>query len=201
MKKTLFAFIALCLIATLGHSQSKDDALNSKSITWFGLDFSKTAFIGDGFTTPEQVKSELLIPLNQLMLDEQEKYSIPRFFNIPEVKFAFDDTDRHIRDIDDKEMKIIHGYGDYAITEEDVQKVISDYKSDDKGYGLVFVVESFNKMTAQGTMWVTFFDIKSKKVIFTKRMTAKPMGIGLRNYWARTVYGVMNLVETEKSIW
>ena len=201
MKKPLLAFVALCLVATLGHGQSKEDALNAKSITWFGLDFSKAAFIGDGFVTPDQVKNELLIPINQLMLDEQVKFNIPKFFEVPNVVNDFDDVTRHTKEIDNKEMKIFHTSEDYSITETDVQKIISDYKSDKDGYGLVFVVESFNKTAVQGAIWVTYFDIKSKKVVFTTKLTSKPMGFGLRNFWAGSVYGIMKLAQHDKSSW
>ena len=98
-------------------------------------------------------------------------------------------------------MKIIHTSEDYSITETDVQKIISDYKSDKDGYGLVFVVESFNKTAVQGAIWVTYFDIKSKKVVFTTKLTSKPMGFGLRNFWAGSVYGIMKLAQHDKSSW
>jgi len=37
-------------------------------------------------------------------------------------------------------------------------------------------------------IWVTFVDIKSKTVLYTKYETSKPGGFGFRNYWAKPLY-------------
>ena len=63
------------------------------------------------------------------------------------------------------------------------------------GIGLMFNVESFNKINNEGSMWVTFVNMGTGEVLLTERMTAGPGGIGLKNYWARCVLEVIEQVK------
>ena len=59
-------------------------------------------------------------------------------------------------------------------------------------------MESFNKPKRIGTMWVTFFDIASKTVLLTEKMSGKAGGAGFRNYWARAYYNVMDKIQKKE---
>jgi hypothetical protein len=91
-------------------------------------------------------------------------------------------------------------YNSHSISREEVSKIISKYDQGDKteGLGLVFVVESFDKNIPYGAYWVTFFDIKTKKVLFTERCAGTPIGIGLRNYWAGSLKNVLTDIREQK---
>ena len=62
----------------------------------------------------------------------------------------------------------------------------------------MFIMESMNKASAQASMYVTFIDLASGKVLLTERMTAKAAGFGFRNYWAKTVYEVLDDIKKSK---
>ncbi len=47
-------------------------------------------------------------------------------------------------------------------------------------------------------MWVTFFDIASKTVLLTEKMSGKAGGAGFRNYWARAYYNVMDKIQKKE---
>jgi hypothetical protein len=52
--------------------------------------------------------------------------------------------------------------------------MISGYKvHKTEGIGLVFIIDSFDKSTEKAKVWVTFFDIASKKVLLTEQVTGK----------------------------
>ena len=60
-----------------------------------------------------------------------------------------------------------------------------------EGIALVFIMENMNKGKGNASMYVTFFNIKTKEVLLTERMVGTVMGFGFRNYWIRPVYEVI----------
>ncbi len=88
---------------------------------------------------------------------------------------------------------------DYSLGEDEVKKIISEYDITGKeGIGLVFIMESFNKNKELGYIWVTFFDLETKEVLLSNKMSGKPGGFGIRNYWAKSYYNVMKSIEKKK---
>jgi hypothetical protein len=61
-----------------------------------------------------------------------------------------------------------------------------------EGLGLSFIIESFDKPNARASLWVVFFDIESKKILLSKHCVGKPVGFGIRNYWAGAIRHIMN---------
>jgi hypothetical protein len=59
-------------------------------------------------------------------------------------------------------------------------------------------VESFDKTGEQASMYVTFINLSSKKVLMTERLTAEPTGFGLRNYWAGAVYSMYKQISKKE---
>lgn len=176
--------------------QSKEELRSAESITWFGIDFSEARFIGkQDFKSPWELKEKLIPGWNQVILHEPEKYNLSAFFKKSEVETELGDAYDRNSKIDENIIILgVEGY-DYALNEDKIQEVISEYKTDYTGYGLVFVVESFNKLAQMGTVWVTYFHIPTKKVVLTKKMSAEPMGFGIKNYWARVFYRIMQECE------
>ncbi len=87
----------------------------------------------------------------------------------------------------------------YSFGEDVVKKIISEYDTEAaNGIGLVFIVESFNKNDARGYVWVTFFDLSNKEVLFTEKLSGKAGGFGFRNYWAKSYYNVMAEIGKKK---
>jgi trans-2-enoyl-CoA reductase len=82
--------------------------------------------------------------------------------------------------------------------------MVNNYKGDVKkeGIGLSFIVENFNKGSQMATVYVTFFDIASKKVLISEKLSGKAMGIGMRNYWAGAIKAMLKQIDlTEYKNW
>jgi len=94
-------------------------------------------------------------------------------------------------------------FNDYKFDDADktINSIINGYAVGEKkqGIGVVFIVESFNKGQQQGTVYVTIFDIKTKKVLIKEKIIGKAGGIGIRNYWAKSIFNVM--VQVEKTFY
>ncbi|RLD39176.1 MAG: hypothetical protein DRI89_13730 [Bacteroidetes bacterium] len=191
--RKVFLLTALTIMSfSFLQSQTADDIYNAETISWYGLDYTHAYFISTvDFPDPYALKSRFS-DWNDLIINESDKYNLNRFFNT--------DVTMHIEMIEMRNEKI--RLKD-RITDDDflsshleyvnIQEIVNTYnlEGEDSGFGLVFIVESLSKPNIKGAYWVTFFDIKSKKVISSERYLGKPGGFGLRNYWARSFYNVM----------
>jgi hypothetical protein len=70
------------------------------------------------------------------------------------------------------------------ITEQDIAATVRAYDIRYKeGLGLVFLMDRLVKAQQTACLYVVFFDIRSRKVLYSQRRCEKAGGIGFRNYW------------------
>ena len=191
MKKFLLIigfYIAISFQINAQHNTS--EIFEGNEITWYGLDFSNVRLIGAiGFKNPKKIKSYYFDAWNSLIIKENKKYKLDKFFHKESVKQNLGIVkDRN--DLPNLDELVIET--EYAFNAEKVVQIISEYDSGDKeGLGLVFILESLNKYKEKAFIWVTFFDIQTKRVILTERLDGKAGGYGFRNYWAGAYHKVM----------
>jgi hypothetical protein len=190
--KTKDMYKAVLIIATFfiwsaAISQGEQQVAQANELTYFGLDCSKLIVIGEA-ATADDIVNRFFIAWNTVVITEDKKYDFGKAFKKKEVHkdIAYVSQLNAQRDPSD-----VIAYGNQSISEDELVSHIKSYKVQGSGVGLVFVLENFNKLEEKGTMWVTFFDIESKQVLMAKHMTAKPGGFGMRNFWVRTVYDVL----------
>jgi hypothetical protein len=181
MKKNIFTFLLASFLIAQGYSQSIAD----KSMTFFGVDFSKAKMIGgDGFKDPADVKLKFTA-WNGLFKSEADKYDLYKPFKKDKIDFDFTNVESRNQAV--KTEGLITN-NDYSITPAQVESIVRSYDTKGKtGLGCVFVVESFDKSRVAGYIYVVLFDISSKKILVNKRMEEKPGGFGLKNYWAKAI--------------
>lgn len=173
------------------------DVFKVNNITWYGLDFSNIKLIGsEGFTDPDAIKNQFFYSWNNLIITETDKYDLAGFFHKSSVENDLSIVKERNMLPDPDELVI---NTDYSFGEDEVKKIISEYDITGKeGIGLVFIMESFNKNEELGYMWVSFFDIETKEVLLSNKMSGKPGGFGIRNYWAKSFYNVMKSIGKKK---
>ena len=84
--------------------------------------------------------------------------------------------------------------------EDDITTLVKGFDfGDKKGLGILFVCEAMSKSGKAGAYWVTFIDMKAKKVLLTERMEGKTgMSFGFRNYWTNPIKKVLDDIEDDK---
>ncbi len=189
MKKPAVLSVFLFFISFVSFAQEQPDPsiYPPQTFVWCGIDFSKAKFIGsDGFTNPQDIQSRFFHSWNNLMLSEQEKYNFRAAYSKPNQVNDFSVVNRRNQLPEASELVINQ---DYTFEEGTVESVISDYDLTEQkeGLGIVYVVESFNKLTNLSHIHVVFFDVASKNILWNARYTTRPGGFGLRNYWARAI--------------
>lgn len=201
MNRTTIVFILSVILVSPVFAQSKSEIFDPNAeLTWLGLDFSGAKFIGDR----ERLGSEsdihhLLDALNELLIKEADKYDVAAALKKKKVENGTDVTTEHNSGLDVLAMVSAEGKDHIHLKPDDVAGIISGYDFKGKsGVGLMFNVESFNKLIEEGSFWITFINMDTKEILFTERLTAPPSGFGMRNFWAGSVNGVLAKIKKKE---
>jgi hypothetical protein len=185
MKHRMILLIFAIFFSTSLDSQTIMDVARSKSITWYGMDFSKAKFIGFGAQiTADMIKDDFITRwINNISTtDFSSKY------NIPEVKIEMSPSLKHNSGID-KNTLLTNNY--YELSTETIQKIITDYDISGNGYGFVYIVESFEKSTEKVYIYVCYFNEKDKSIISMRRYIGKASGIGFQNHFEAAIKDII----------
>lgn len=194
MKKLILLSL---LIGSSAFAQINKSAIFGDDLIWYGIDYSRAKFIMD--SPPNEIKSTMF-SWNTVVVNEANKYDVAKSFQKKNVFNDLAPVMKHNKDIDETQMISLNPYK-FDNADETVASIVSSYTGGEKteGLGLVFVVESYNKPKTQAVYYLTFFDIKTKQIIYTEKITeGPPSGFGLRNYWASTIYKVLKDIEQYK---
>lgn len=196
----LFVTVSLAALS-FANGQTKSDVFRKEvAVTWLGLDFTSAKLIGDRerFGGESDVR-HLMEAWNALILAEPEKFDVAKSIGRPKLENAIEVTDEQNSTLDVMSMFSDSEKDHLHIKPSDVEQIIADYDFKGKsGIGLMFVVESFNKIKEEGSIYVTFINMDSKEVLFTERMVAEPKGIGMRNFWAGAVYAIITKIQKKQ---
>lgn len=201
MKKLILLALSVVAITTT-KAQDAKSVFSAKEIIWYGLDFSKATFVGQfdqGMgampATGNDMKNKWIGQWNALIAKEPQNFKIKEAFKMDNVIYDMTPVTTTNSTIDaDKCMSFNPG----KIERTAIDGMIKKYSAGDKkdGIGLVFVVENFNKGTEMAEVYVTFFDIATKKVLVCEKVSGKAMGIGMRNYWAGAIKAILKQIDT-----
>lgn len=195
--KTRFTLVIFLTIAV--QTLQAQVSVKDKSITFFGLDFSKCKMVGtDGFSNPSDITGRMFGEWNNLIVNEKAKYDVKYAFNKTEVTYDFSIVEKRNATVKAAELVTNNSY---QIDAKTVGTVIKGYTGKTKGLGIVLVVEKFDKTEELASVFVTYFDIAGRKVLLTERVTAKPVGFGFRNYWAGAIAKILKDCHNKTSGW
>ena len=191
---SLICFNAFSIIA-----QTKTDIFTGSSdITWLGIDFTQTKFIGAatqfkdaGEISSSEFRDKYIPGWNQLFINEQKKYDVAKAVKRTEVKYAMDVTEKANNAI--KGNFFSDDANDYKkLDEQKIANLVKNYDFQGKtGIGLLFFIDGMSKSKDEASGWVTFIDMKSKKVLSTEYKTGKAGGFGFKNYWAKAFLNIL----------
>lgn len=182
MKRLILIFLVVAN-SLFSMAQSADE------IVWFGVDFTQARLIGaDGFTDVPKIKDYYFKEWNDVIVTESDKYNIGKYFAKSSVKRDLTVCERRNKTVN---ISTLVTNNSYTLDRSAIDKVIKDYKSTEKGTGLVFVVESFDKTKEKAFIYVTTFDIATKKIIKCVKVEGSAVGFGFRNYWLGAIANVM----------
>jgi len=195
MKKNIL--ILVCLFNIFNAKAQDASAIKSaEEIVWYGLDFTKATFVGQfdqfggaGAATGLDMKNKWIPQWNSLIVSEPQNFDFRKSLK-KNVYYDIANINEINRNINTEKCM---GYNPGKIERSAIDEMIKKYTAGDKkeGVGLVFIVENFDKGLQTGGVYVTYFDIKTKKVLKCDKYEGKAVGISMRNYWAGAIKAII----------
>ncbi len=176
--------IAILIAAMItANAQTAKDVFNAESIVWFGLDYSHARLIGVKDEKPQAIKERWLAEWNDVSYYDRATYPLESAFG--KFKVGVDNKVVPTRN-EATTVESLFGGADSNISTETIDKIIGQYKNGlrKEGFGVVFIVEYMDKGKKEVAAHVTFFDIATRKMLFTKRVTGAAGAPGLKMYWS-----------------
>lgn len=180
--------------------QTKDIFLTDE-ITFFGLDFSSCRLIGThGFTNPADICNRYFKAWNSLFYKEQVKFNLHSFFIKKSVRYNSIIVESRNKVDDPYSIRIMDNY---EIPSEKIEEIIGEYNTTglEAGIGVVFIVESLNSIIKKGIFHLVYFDIANRKALLDIKLSGKPFGLGIRNFWMGAVYDVLKQIRSNTPRW
>jgi hypothetical protein len=202
MKKVILSILIITSCSVFSQNSIKD-IFTAKSIVWYGLNFSEAKMIGEfdqamgaGMATSEDLKKKWIPSWNSLIISEPKNFKIKEAFKKDEVFFDMVPTEKQNQSINQDGLMSVNPYT-FTEAQKTVNTIVSKLNGGEKteGIGVVFIVESFNRSMDEATVYVTIFDIKTKNVLISEKITGKPAGIGLRNFWAGAIKHILKEID------
>lgn len=208
--KHLFILFLSIISTSLLTAQTKNDVFDSKvDITWLGVDFSEMKFIGpasgwgsESTKSPSEMRDTYFLVWNQVMQKEAKAFKVEEAIHRDAITWATDVTERVNSKTNKKEI-FSESTSDYqSLSEDDVKKMVKQYDFNGKsGIGFTLICEGMNKYLEEASYWATFVDMKSKKVLYAKRVVGKAGGFGFRNYWLGSIKSTLKTMKKEFKNW
>jgi hypothetical protein len=191
----------MVLSAFTGFAQTVNDVFDKNvPVTWFGLDFTGAKFLGDREKMGSTSDVKFLIKSwNDLIEREKPNFDIQKAFSKTKVDYKIEVARNHNEELEITDI-LTNDQSEYLhLKPEDIETIVKSYDfTGSSGLGLMFNVESFNKLKEEAAVWVTFINIDTKEVILTDRMVEPPKGAGLRNYWAGSIKLMLEIIKKKQ---
>ncbi len=169
------------------------------SILYLGIDYTQARLINDASQTGIDVRDKYFPGINAVVINEPKKYDLQKAFNKSMINNNLSIVTKRNKTINAENIESFESADYSRLKEEDINKLVGGIDFENKkGIGLLFIVEGMKKVdkSATSSIWVTFVDMGAKKVLMTERMEGVTGGgFGFRNYWASTIFSVIEKIE------
>ena len=196
--KWLFAAMLLFIGTQPASAQTLKEFFNSSEVplTYLGVDFTQAKVFNDIAANAMDIRDRQFAAINQVIINEPKKYDFQKAFSKSTVTNDISFVNAKNAKIDAEKIMEANSADEMRFKKATIESIVKGYHfKGKKGIGLMFIMESMNKASAQGAMYVTLIDLASGKVLLTERMTAKAAGFGFRNYWAKTIAEVLKDIQ------
>lgn len=193
--------IGLAMTQLSLQAQTLKDVFSSSEtpIFYFGVDFTKAKVIDDAAANAVDIKDRQYAGINDVIVNEPKKYELAKAFQKSNIDHDLSFIHKKNETVNADDIKSTNSADFTRLKATDIGGVIKGLETGDKkGVGLVFVVEGMSKAAKAAAVWVTLFDIKTKKVLLTERMEGTAGGFGFRNYWAAAIKDVLDDIAKKK---
>lgn len=181
MKKLIVLLILVSLSVTLVAKKNDTEneykspnignILSNPELTYFGWDFRFMLFSDSNFQDPRDIIYK--IAPGWVFYFEKKGYGESRIRkNFKDKQFTYDNRTIQslIRNVNEAELNDPYKR---KITIDSIKSIVNSYPVTGKGLGLIYIAEEVSKSKLTSSVYITFFDISTKEVLYTKRLEGR----------------------------
>ena len=173
------------------------DIFNKTStLVWYGVDYSKVKLTNLVLENTGNIFTDI----NNLIISEKKRYDYNIAVRKPIMSADLNAVEKANAQID---FSLLQSGTANTITWTDLQGIIDKYTEFEgvkDGIGMVLVAENLVKTgtSGSGSYFVLFFDIATKNILLSDKVSGYAGGSSQRNFWARTVLESINKIRDIK---
>ena len=180
MKKTLL--VLLCMISAIALNAQTNKSTNYV----YGVDYTHTKVFAANESIDDFAKA--FHGINMLLVTEPEKYDFSKMLN-ERVNVIIEPMLKMTSECLYEDMLTWNNLYD----QPNCAEIVKNYElPQTEGTGVVLIAKFLDKSLDYALYDFITFDIATREILTQKEVKGKTGGFGLRNYWARTVYNVIN---------
>ena len=185
MKKQLLSLFFIISCLTL-NAQNKFKLSDIPSLTNYGIDYTLAKAYG-GKETGYQYWV-MYEEINELFIEKPKTFSIEKRLGIPVDVVSLQAVNQANKKINPDWIKTTET--NYMPTEAQIAEAVKQLPilSQEEKYGIVILCLFMNKEEDIATYQFVVFNTKSRDIIEQWTQTGKALGLGLKHYWAYSVY-------------
>jgi hypothetical protein len=198
MKNCIAILICLLNACIINNAQTVNDIFSASDpkITMCGVDFTHVKILGENDALT--IRNVYFSAINTLLMTEQEKYNFRTALKKGYVEYNMDEVYTHNMNRNIENM-LVFSNNIPPMPFDTIKQIIKSYKFPDKtGVGLMIIMESMDKPGGISTMDVVFFNMATKDILLSEKMSGVVGGFGFRNFYARSIYNVINEIRDVK---
>ncbi|HTE11705.1 MAG TPA: hypothetical protein VK645_12050 [Chitinophagaceae bacterium] len=196
------SFIFAALLSPAAFSQTLKEFINSDATPalYLGIDFTKAKLIDDPKSDAKEIRDRQFDGINLLVITETKKFDLNAAFHKKNIDHDLGAVNKRNAAVDAEQLMSTNTSDFHRLKEEDINSLVKGFDFGGKnGIGILFVMEAMSKSGKAAAIWVTFIDMKAKKVLLTERLEEKVgMAIGFRNLWASAIKKALDEIEGDK---
>lgn len=193
-------FLIVTAQSTVGQSMKDVFASSETPIFYYGIDFTKAKLIDDAAANAMDIRDRQFDGINDVVVNEPKKYDFVGAFHKSNVDHDLSFVHARNSKVNAEEIKSTNTSDFTRLKKTDIETLVKgfDFGTKNKAIGLLFIVEGMSKSAKAASVWVTFVDVKTQKVLHTERIEGKAGGFGFRNYYAAAIKNVLDQIEKKK---
>lgn len=192
--KIQLLIITLSFLNLFANSQTIMDVARSNNITFYGIDFSNAKFSDferyiKGTDTKENFATTLKESYITYWSNYTAKANFQKYYKQIKINPEISQSEKRNELINKNDM-LTNTY--YEISPEKIKSIISEYNISGSGYGLLYIVESFDNYAQKIYIHVCYIKQSDKSIIATRRYIGRTDGKGIENFYA---YGITHIIK------
>lgn len=181
IRRYFIIIIGLTLVIDTSKAQNMSDFYQAEELTWYGIDFSQARFINfRDELSPTEIKELVLNNWTLDPLTEEHEKVIRKRFHKKVIKSNIEIARQRNTAAEFADKIVSEGYD---MTLDEIKKILSGYKIKGNGYGILLVVEGFEKVTDYAYIWILFIDERKGEILGSTRSLCRAFIGGMDERW------------------